>query len=81
MLSVVGIVSLVELVCLVGFLTSQLGYVEYGSQTDVWQFYVLPQTRQSEETMTDTDPTSRERAATEGFEPRTPSPGVECSTV
>ena len=51
----------------------------------VWQFYVLLHTRQSWEThdfclswshYTDTDPTSRERAATAGIEPGTSSPGA-----
>ena len=59
----------------------ELGEYYYGHS----QFYLLPHTRQSGETMTfvlaghiitDTDPTSRKRVARAGIEPTTPSPGV-----
>ena len=53
-------------------------------KTDVWQFYVLPNTRHDSclnlSRYTDTDPTSRERAATVAVEPRISSPGVARST-
>ena len=81
-------------ICLFAFLMSSSTtrlYCGRAPRQSVWQFYVLPHMRQSWETMasvsaghindyTDTDPTSRERAATAGVEPGTSSPGVACST-
>ena len=78
-------------VCLVGFLTPPSTtrlYRRQAPRQSVWQFYVLSNMRQSWETMTclsrshytDTDPTSRERAATAGIESGTSSPGVARST-
>ena len=78
-------------VCLFGCLTSSSTTRLYRGQVprqSVLQFYVLPHMRQSWETMTclsrshyiDTDPTSRERAATAGIEPGTSSPEVARST-
>ena len=76
---------------LVGFLTSSSTtrlYRVRAPRQSLWQFNVLPHMRQSWETMTsvsashytDTDPTSRERAATAGIEPGTSSTGVVRST-
>ena len=81
-------------VCLVGFLTSTSTtglYHGLAPRQSVWQFYVLPHIRHRWETMssvfclsrlhyTDTDPTSRERAATAGIEPAISPPGVARST-
>ena len=76
-------------VWLVGFLTSSSTtrlYRGRAPRQSVWQFYVLPHTRQSggdhdfclsRSHYTDTDPTSREWAATAETEPGTSSPGVK----
>ena len=76
------------LVWLVGFLTSSSTTRLYRGQAprkNVWQFYVLPHNETelgdhdfclSRSHYTDTDPTSRERAARVGIEPGTFSPGV-----
>ena len=81
-----------QFVCLFGFLTSSSTtrlYRGWAPRQSVWQFYVLPHLRQSWETMTfclsrshytDTDPNSRERAATAGIESGISSPGVVPST-
>ena len=70
-------------VCLFGFLTSSSTTRLYRGRAQgqsVWQFYVLPHTRESWETMTSASAgrvgVSRERAATAG----TSSPGVARST-
>ena len=83
---------LMRFVCLFGFLTSSSTSRLYRGRAlrqSVWQFYVLPHMRQSWETMTsvsachiitDTDPTSRERAVTAAIETGTSSPEVARST-
>ena len=71
-------------VCLFGFLTSSLSTrrltilraATHETELGDHDFYLS----WSHYTDTDTDPTSRERAATAGIEPGTPSPGVARST-
>ena len=80
-------------VWLVGFWTSSSTtrlYRGRATRQTVWQFYVLPATHDTElgdhdfclsrSHYTDTDPTSRKRAASAGIEPGTSSPGVARST-
>ena len=80
--------SIVGFVCLFGFLTSSSTAKLYRRQAprqSVWQFNVLPHMGDhdfciSRSHYTDTDPTSRERAATAGIKLGTSSPGVARST-
>ena len=82
------ILDLHRLVWLVGFLTSSSTtrlYRGRAPRQSVWQFYMQTELGDhdfylSRSHYTDTDPTSRERAATAGIEPGTSWPGVARST-